>query len=89
MTIAHNSPVSLYLLNKDSTMAADKTPNDWLRLIQAEYREMPGMHLTKSQALRLWQLEPQLCDALLDALVIAEFLKKTPHEAYVLAREGR
>jgi hypothetical protein len=67
-------------------MTADEcTIHDWLCLIQAEYLEMPGLHLTKAQVQRLWTLEPHLCDAVLDALVSADFLKKTHHEAYVLA----
>ena len=61
------------------------TVTDWLRLIQAEYLEMPGLHLTKLQVQRLWGLAPQLCDAVLDTLVAAEFLKKTPRETYVLS----
>ena len=56
---------------------------DWLRLIQAEYIEMPGLHLTKPQAQRLWGLEPPVCDALLEALVASEFLNKTPQGLYV------
>jgi hypothetical protein len=63
--------------------------HDWLRLIQAEYLEMPGLHLTKPQIQQLWKLEPHLCDALLDALVAAEFLRKTPREAYLLAGTSR
>jgi hypothetical protein len=59
---------------------------DWLRLIQAEYLEMPDLQLTRSQVERLWKLEPQMCDALLDALVAADFLRKTGQDAYVLAR---
>ncbi len=67
-------------------MIADQsTIHDWLRLIRAEYLEMPGLRLTKPQAQRLWKLEPHMCDALLDALVAAEFLKKTPRESYGLA----
>jgi hypothetical protein len=58
---------------------------DWLRLIQAEYLEMPGLDLTKPQVRRLWGLEPHLCDAVLDTLVAVEFLKKTPRETYVLS----
>ena len=65
--------------------AEQSTIHDWLRLIQAEYLEMPGMHLTKAQIERLWRLDPHMCDALVDALVAAEFLTKTHHEAYVLA----
>jgi hypothetical protein len=58
---------------------------DWLRLIQAEYLEMPGLQLTKPQVRRLWRLEPQLCDVLLASLVASEFLRKTHRDAYVLA----
>jgi hypothetical protein len=66
--------------------AEHRTVHDWLRLIQAEYLEMPGLHLTKPQVRRLWSLEPQMCDALLDSLVATDFLKKTQRDAYVLAQ---
>jgi len=56
-----------------------------LHLIQTEYIEMPGLNLTKPQVQRLWTLEPDVCDALLDALVAAEFLKITSRQGYVLA----
>jgi len=65
--------------------AEQSTIHDWLRLIQAEYLEMPGLNLTKRQVQRLWKLEPHMCDVLLDALVASEFLEKTHQEAYVLA----
>ena len=57
----------------------------WLVLIQAEYREIPGLKLTRPQMRRLWSLDDTMCDALLDALVAAQFLEKTPRDAYVLA----
>ena len=47
---------------------------------------MPGLTLTKPQARRMWSLDPQLCDTLLDALVSAHVLEKTGQNAYVLAR---
>jgi hypothetical protein len=53
----------------------------WLDLIQAEYREMPGLTLTKPQVCRFWSLEATACDALVDS----RFLAKTRHESYVLA----
>ena len=62
---------------------------DWLRLIQAEYLEMPGLHLTKSQFCRLWGLELDKCDELLKALVAAEFLRLNSRGLYVLANLGR
>ena len=60
---------------------------DWLRLIRAEYLQMPGLHLTKPQIQRLWGLEPAACDALLDALVDSGFLRRTARGAYVLDRD--
>ena len=50
---------------------------------------MPGLQLTQPQVQRQWGLEPHTCEALLDALVAAEFLKKTHKEAFVLAGGGR
>ena len=49
----------------------------WLELIQAEYREMPGLSLKKPQVQRLWGLEAFVCDALVDALVAARVLRPT------------
>lgn len=37
--------------------------------IRADFREMPGLHLTLRQAERLFGLEPEECRAALDALV--------------------
>ena len=65
--------------------AEESTIHDWLRLIRAEYLEMPGLQLTKPQIQRLWRLEPPMCDALVERLVAAEFLEKTNREAYALA----
>ncbi len=60
---------------------------DWLRLIQAEYLEMPGLHLTKPQIQRLWQLEPRVCDTLLEMLVTRRVLRMTARGGYVLDRD--
>jgi len=68
-------------------MTADQsTIQDWLRLIRAEYLEMPGLQLTKPQVRRLWRLEPNMCDVLLDSLVATDFLRKTHSDSYVLAQ---
>ena len=61
----------------------------WMRRIQSEFFEMPGLHLTKVQEQRLWSLDSQLCDTLLDALVSARVLEKTTRDAYVLAGSTR
>ena len=58
---------------------------DWLRLIRAEYLEIPGLSLTKPQVQRLWGLDPVTSEALLAALVDAKFLRCTRHNAFVRA----
>jgi DNA-binding IclR family transcriptional regulator len=60
-----------------------------LRVIQAEYHEMPGLHLTKPQAQRLWGLDASTCSAMFDTLVAAQFLRRNHRDAYVLASSTR
>ena len=40
-------------------------------LVDAEYREMPGMRLTYEQVKRLWNLSSADCDKVLEYLVSA------------------
>jgi hypothetical protein len=40
--------------------------------------EMPGLRLTLPQAARLWGLDAPACQAVIDVLVGAEFLRWTP-----------
>ena len=56
----------------------------WLELIQAEYREMPDLSLSKPQMQRLWGLDPFICDALVDALVAARVLRRTANGHYTV-----
>lgn len=49
-----------------------------LARVRAEYDEMPGLCLTRAQAQRLWGLEAESCDAVLDRLMASRFLRKTP-----------
>ena len=63
-------------------LVGDTTIADWLQLIRAEYAEVSGLHLTKPQAQELWALDPWVCDALLNALVDAGFLRHTSDDAY-------
>jgi len=63
--------------------------DDWLQLIQAEYREIPRLHLTKPQVQRLWGLDTVTCDALLSALEDTKFLRKTQNNGYVRRDLGR
>jgi hypothetical protein len=50
-------------------------------LMRAEYLEMPCLSLTLRQAIRLWDLDKDLCVRALDTLVRAGFLE--------LSRDGR
>ena len=60
-----------------------------LQRIQGEFVEMPGLRLTSAQARRLWGLERDVCDALLAALVEANFLFRTRDGAYVRLEGAR
>ena len=62
---------------------------NWLSLIRAEYREMSGLNLTRSQAERFWGLEPHTCELLLDSLVGTGFLRRTSTGAFVLGESVR
>jgi hypothetical protein len=64
---------------EDTVDAVETSAADWLQIIRAEFLEVPGLQLTRAQAQRLWGLEPQMCDALLDVLVDIRFLRATPN----------
>ena len=57
--------------------------DDVLRRVQCEFLEMPGLRLTGPQARRLWGLEAAACDALLGAMVDANFLFRTRDGAFM------
>jgi len=57
---------------------------EWLQLIRGEYREMPGLQLTKPQIQRLWTLDADTCDAVLDVLETSHFLRQTQNGMYVM-----
>ena len=61
---------------------------DWVRLIQAEYAEMPGLHLSKRQAARLWNLDRRSAEIIFDALEQSSVLRRTPNDMYVRADVG-
>jgi len=45
--------------------------------IRGEFREMPGLHLTLRQAMRLWGIDAVTCDVALRILVEEGFLYRT------------
>jgi hypothetical protein len=52
--------------------------------IRAEYRDMPGLSLTFSQAQRLWHVDPRTCHTVLTALTDQGFLHRTRDGVFVL-----
>jgi hypothetical protein len=66
----------------------DATTSGWLELIRAEYREMPGLILTKAQIGRLWGLDAVTCEAVIAALVGTGFLQRTSNNLYTHADRG-
>ena len=54
-----------------------------LARIRGEYRAVPGLTLTATQARRLWGLDAPICDALLATLVQAGFLRRTTKGTFV------
>lgn len=53
-----------------------------LQRVQGEFVEMPGLSLTAAQAQRLWGLDREFCDKLLETLVAAGFLVQRRDGAY-------
>ena len=60
-----------------------RATDEVLRRVQGEFLEMPGLRVTEAQARRLWGLDAASCDALLGALVEANFLFKTRDGAFM------
>jgi hypothetical protein len=58
---------------------------DWVRLIQSEYVEMPGLHLSKRQAQRLWNLDARSTDMIFDELEASNFLRRMANDMYIRA----
>lgn len=61
---------------------------DWLRVIQSEFAEMPGLHLSKRQAQRLWNLDARSTDVIFTALEASNFLRRMPNDIYIRADVG-
>jgi hypothetical protein len=63
----------------------DAMLNSCLAGIKGDYRELPGLRLTKPQVRRIWALDDADCDVVLNALQASHFLRLTPCGLYVLA----
>src|SRR6266540_7570881 len=63
----------------------DEGVTSLLHRIRSEFLEMPGLRLTPTQAARLWGMERQTSERILDGLALAGFLSKTREGAYLRA----
>ena len=70
------------------TSAPDASIRDLLRIIRAEYSEIPGLNLTEQQVERLWGLDQGTREAVLNMLVGTGFLRCTSAGGYVRADGG-
>jgi len=64
-------------------MTNTRSLRELLLRIEGEYREMPGLNLTASQAGRLWGLDGSTCAVALTALVERRVLRHTTGGTYL------
>jgi hypothetical protein len=64
---------------------ATSPAREWIRRVDAEYREMPGLSLTLPQAARLFGLDAAAATEALEALVERQLLARTRNGMYVRA----
>jgi hypothetical protein len=76
-------------MNTEGRMALSGVEHDLPELmtyrIRGEFLEMPGLHLTLSQATRLWHMDAAVCADALRRLVGERFLTQTRTGAYIRA----
>jgi hypothetical protein len=59
----------------------------FIEIVQSEYREMPGLQLTKAQMQRFLGIDVMTCDVVIDKLERQRFLRRTHKNVYVLGHE--
>jgi hypothetical protein len=62
--------------------------DDWLRLVRAEYEELPDLHLTRAEVEHLWELDAPTAEAILSTLVSSGVLRKTARGGYIKSTAG-
>jgi len=62
--------------------AVELSVEEWAQIVRGEFQEIPGLHLTRPQAQRLWGLDAVTCESLLEGLVVAKFLRRTVRDQY-------
>lgn len=78
----HVPPIDTVRTNEYA--AADR----WIQIVRAEFREAPGLQLTRGQLRRLCGLDDQTCTTVLEALTSAHFLQQKPDGRYTRTDHG-
>jgi hypothetical protein len=76
------------LISGTARIAVQQTIEHLVQRVRSEYLEMPGLNLTRGQVQRLWNLDSDTCDVLLETLINGHFLRQTPNGAYVRTDDG-
>ena len=71
----------------DERMTDSRAIGDLIQIVRGEYLEIPGLLLTRDQVQALWNLDPETCKTILDALIGAGFLQETTDGAFVHAED--
>ena len=66
-----------------STCTRDRSLEQWIQIVRGEYEESPGLSLTHAQAKRLWNLDVDVCDAILHRLTTSGFLRQNARQMFV------
>ncbi len=61
----------------------DTSVERYLKIVQSEYREMPGLQLTKRQLQRFLGIDVRTCETVVTILERERFLRRTPKDQYV------
>jgi hypothetical protein len=93
-TIAGVSVMSISLIGQRLMAAVEAPPGEGphdegiirlLHRVRGEFLEMPGLRLTTAQAARLWAVDRQTSERILDGLTMAGFLFRDREGAYLRA----
>jgi len=68
-----------------TTQTSQEGTTPLVRRVQGEFLEMPGLRLTATQASRLWDVDRQTSEEILNVLTQAGFLFRNREGAYVRA----
>ena len=73
---------------QQSATSETRDLQDCVQLVRTEFAEMPGLHLSKRQAKRLWNLDDRRTELIFDTLESSHFLRRTENDTYMRTDVG-